>query len=249
MQNRVSSAMAALPQSVQVQGVNVQKKSTAILEIVTLTSPDGQPRQPLSQQLRDDQAEGRDRPPARRRQRQCVRRRPVFDAHLARSRQDAGARPDGAGRHPGAAAAERAGHRRPGRRAAGAGRTSPSSTRSTSQSRLDDPDQFGAVIVKTGDGGDMTRVRDIGRVELGAQTYGQFFNARRQAGRRPRHLPVAGRQRARRGRMRSSARMEAAGQGIPARRDLRHPVQHHDLRQPGDRRGLQDADRSGACWC
>ena len=43
-------------------------------------------------------------------------------------------------------------------------------------SRLDDPDQFGAVIVKTGDGGDMTRVRDIGRVELGAQTYGQLFN-------------------------------------------------------------------------
>ena len=41
VQNRVSTAMAALPQSVQVQGVNVQKKSTAILEIVTLTSPDG----------------------------------------------------------------------------------------------------------------------------------------------------------------------------------------------------------------
>jgi hydrophobic/amphiphilic exporter-1 (mainly G- bacteria), HAE1 family len=35
VQNRVSSAMAALPQSVQVQGVTVQKKSTAILEIVT----------------------------------------------------------------------------------------------------------------------------------------------------------------------------------------------------------------------
>ncbi len=43
-------------------------------------------RQPLSQQLRDDPAEGRDRPAARRRQRQCVRRRPVFDAGLARSR-------------------------------------------------------------------------------------------------------------------------------------------------------------------
>src|SRR3954465_8698218 len=40
VQNRVSSAMAALPQSVQVQGVNVQKKSTNILEIVTLTSPE-----------------------------------------------------------------------------------------------------------------------------------------------------------------------------------------------------------------
>ena len=43
-------------------------------------------------------------------------------------------------------------------------------------SRLDDPEQFGAVIVKTGGSGDLTRVRDIGRVELGAQTYGQLFN-------------------------------------------------------------------------
>ena len=40
MQNRVSAAMASLPQAVQVQGVVVQKKSTAILQIVTLTSPD-----------------------------------------------------------------------------------------------------------------------------------------------------------------------------------------------------------------
>src|SRR5215470_14631103 len=39
VQNRVSAALAALPQSVQVQGVNVQKKSNSILEIVTLTSP------------------------------------------------------------------------------------------------------------------------------------------------------------------------------------------------------------------
>src|SRR6266566_4349293 len=39
VQNRVSSALSALPQAVQVQGVNVQKKSTAILQIVTLTSP------------------------------------------------------------------------------------------------------------------------------------------------------------------------------------------------------------------
>src|SRR5213596_2000424 len=40
VQNRVSSALSSLPQSVQVQGVTVQKKSTAILQIVTLTSPD-----------------------------------------------------------------------------------------------------------------------------------------------------------------------------------------------------------------
>jgi HAE1 family hydrophobic/amphiphilic exporter-1 len=40
VQNRVSAALAQLPQSVQVQGVNVQKKSTAVLMFVTLTSPD-----------------------------------------------------------------------------------------------------------------------------------------------------------------------------------------------------------------
>src|SRR6476646_1083725 len=40
VQNRVSSALASLPQAVQVQGVTVAKKSTAILQIVTLTSPD-----------------------------------------------------------------------------------------------------------------------------------------------------------------------------------------------------------------
>src|SRR5215470_9480926 len=40
VQNRVSIAQASLPQAVQVQGVTVQKKSTAILQIVTLTSPD-----------------------------------------------------------------------------------------------------------------------------------------------------------------------------------------------------------------
>src|SRR3954463_11702017 len=41
VQNRVSSALASLPQAVQVQGVTVQKRSTAILQIVTLTSPQG----------------------------------------------------------------------------------------------------------------------------------------------------------------------------------------------------------------
>src|SRR6266498_3905618 len=39
VQNRVSSALAQLPQAVQNQGVTVQKRSTAILLFVTLTSP------------------------------------------------------------------------------------------------------------------------------------------------------------------------------------------------------------------
>lgn len=41
VQNRVSIAMASLPQSVQVQGVTVLQKGTSILEFVTLISPDG----------------------------------------------------------------------------------------------------------------------------------------------------------------------------------------------------------------
>src|SRR5215467_8794055 len=40
VQNRVQLALASLPQPVQSQGVNVQKKSTSILQIVTLDSAD-----------------------------------------------------------------------------------------------------------------------------------------------------------------------------------------------------------------
>ena len=42
--------------------------------------------------------------------------------------------------------------------------------------RLADVEQFENVIVKTGDNGEVTRLRDVGRVELGAQTYGQAFS-------------------------------------------------------------------------
>src|SRR6476620_9448225 len=41
VQNRVSAATAQLPDPVQKQGVTVQKRSTAILQIITLTSPEG----------------------------------------------------------------------------------------------------------------------------------------------------------------------------------------------------------------
>ncbi len=41
VQNRVAIAMSSLPQSVQVQGVSTQKKSTAVLKFVSLFSPTG----------------------------------------------------------------------------------------------------------------------------------------------------------------------------------------------------------------
>ena len=40
VQNKVSAALASLPPSVQAQGLIVEKKSTAILQIISLTSPD-----------------------------------------------------------------------------------------------------------------------------------------------------------------------------------------------------------------
>jgi hydrophobic/amphiphilic exporter-1 (mainly G- bacteria), HAE1 family len=46
--------------------------------------------------------------------------------------------------------------------------------------RLDDKTEFERVIVKTGDNGEVTRVRDVGWVELGAQTYSQIFSLNKQ---------------------------------------------------------------------
>ena len=44
----------------------------------------------------------------------------------------------------------------------------------TTLGRLSDVEQFENIIVKTGDGGRITRLSDVARVELGAQTYDQF---------------------------------------------------------------------------
>jgi hydrophobic/amphiphilic exporter-1 (mainly G- bacteria), HAE1 family len=43
------------------------------------------------------------------------------------------------------------------------------------QGRLSDVREFENIIVKTGNAGEITRLRDVGRVELGAQTYSQIF--------------------------------------------------------------------------
>ena len=44
-------------------------------------------------------------------------------------------------------------------------------------SRLNDPGQFADIVVKdqTAQGGRLVRVKDVGRIELGAQTYSQDF--------------------------------------------------------------------------
>ena len=48
--------------------------------------------------------------------------------------------------------------------------------------RLLDPQQFGDIVVRAQPDGSLLRVRDIGRVELGAQDYKSFSRVERQAG-------------------------------------------------------------------
>lgn len=175
VQNRVSAAMASLPQPVQVQGVNVQKKSTAILEIVTLTSSNNKyDSLYLSNYATISLKDEISRLPGvgsvtvfgagqysmriwldpEKMEARGLTTQDVVQALQQQSEQvtagQIGAPPTPKGQ----------------------------SFQYTIEvaSRLDDPDQFGAVVVKTGANGEMTRVRDIGRVELGAQTYGQFFD-------------------------------------------------------------------------
>jgi HAE1 family hydrophobic/amphiphilic exporter-1 len=44
----------------------------------------------------------------------------------------------------------------------------------TTQGRLSDPQQFEKIIVKSGDAGQLVYLRDVARIELGAQTYDSF---------------------------------------------------------------------------
>ena len=77
-------------------------------------------------------------------------------------------------RHP---AAKHLGGSGPGQHAAAPDRVKISSSRSTCKGDLSTVEQFENIIVNfnPANGGQVTRIRDIGRVELGAQTYSQFF--------------------------------------------------------------------------
>ena len=174
VQNRVSSALSALPQSVQTQGVTVQKRSTAILQIVTLTARDaGFDSLYLSNyatiRLKDEIA----RLPG-------VGNVTVFGAGqysmrvwLDPSKMQA--------RGLTTQDVVKALQQQSAQVTAGQIGMPPSPQTQSFQytlnvlGRLDDPAQFSEVIVKTGNAGEITRVRDIARVELGAQTYSQIF--------------------------------------------------------------------------
>lgn len=169
VQNRVSAALALLPQSVQNQGVTVQKKSTAILLFVTLTSPDARYdslylANYATINLKDELA----RLPG-------VGNVSVFGAGQYSMRvwldpdklKARGLTPQDA---------ITALQQQSQDVTAGQLGAPPAPANETFQytlnlaGRLSDPLAFADVIVKAGASGEITRVRDIGRVELGAQT-------------------------------------------------------------------------------
>src|SRR5215471_11733015 len=174
VQNRVATALSSLPQSVQVQGVNVQKRSTAILQIVTLTSPDRRyDSLYLSNfatiRLKDEIA----RLPG-------VGSVTVFGAGQYSMRVWL----DPNKMHARALTPQdviQALQQQSAQVSAGQIGMPPAPADQSFQytlnvlGRLDDANQFANVIVKAGNAGEITRVRDVGRVELGAQTYSQIF--------------------------------------------------------------------------
>jgi hydrophobe/amphiphile efflux-1 (HAE1) family protein len=170
-QNRVSAALARLPDSVQRQGVTVQKQSPDLLMVIHLISPKNS-RDLLylsnyaTLSVRDT----------------LLRQPGVGDVQVFGARDYAmriwldpykvaarGLTADEV------VAALRAQNQQV---SAGVLGEPPDPTHSAFQlnvqtmGRLTDPAQFADVIVKTDGNGEVTRVRDVGRVELGSQDYG-----------------------------------------------------------------------------
>lgn len=174
VQNRVSSALSSLPQAVQAQGVTVQKKSTAILMFVTLSSPDGKYdslylANYATISLRDELSRvpgvgsvnvfGAGQYSMRiwldpaKLQARSLTPEDVVKAVQGQSQQvtagQIGMPPTPGGQN--------------------------FQWTIDISGRLSEVKEFEDVIVKAGGDGQVTRVRDVGRVELGAQTYGQTF--------------------------------------------------------------------------
>jgi len=179
VQNRVSSALSQLPQAVQNQGVTVQKKSTSILLFVTLTSPDAKyDSLYLSNYATINLRDELSRLPG-------VGNVTVFGAGQYSMRiwldpnklQARGLMPQDV---------IQAIQQQSQQVAAGQVGSPPTPPGQAFQytlnvnGRLDDASQFEDIIVKTGNNGDVTRVRDVGSVELGAQTYSQIFSLNNQ---------------------------------------------------------------------
>lgn len=176
VQNRVQAALASLPSNVQAQGVNVQKRSTAVLEFVALTSQDhSRDSLYLSNFATINLVDALSRLPG-------VGNVTVFgasqyamriwfDPNLLQAR--------------GLTAADvlQAIQQQSQEVSTGQIGAPPVTQDQPFQytlnvpGRFNDPEEFANIIVKTGTaaGGQTTRLKDVARVELGAKSYAQDF--------------------------------------------------------------------------
>jgi HAE1 family hydrophobic/amphiphilic exporter-1 len=176
VQNRVNNALAQLPESVQAQGVAIRAKSSSILEFVTLDSPDGQYDALYMWNYATINLVN----------------------ELARLPGVGNVTVMGAGEYSMRIWMDpqklysfslipedviRAVRQQSQAVAAGQVGTPPAPEDQAFQytidivSRLNDPGQFADIVVKdqTAQGGRLLRLKDVGRIELGAQTYSQEF--------------------------------------------------------------------------
>lgn len=174
VQNRVAIALPSLPQAVQRQGVTTKVQSTAILQFVTLTSSNPEHDALFLSNFANLQMQNR----------------------LARIPGVAAANVFGVGnysmrvwldpaqlnmRNLTPADVSAAISRQNLMLAAGQLGAPPVPTGQDFQltlnvtSAMDTPEQFGQILVKVDEQGEMTRLRDVARLEMGSQNYSQFF--------------------------------------------------------------------------
>ena len=245
VQNKVSAALASLPMPVQAQGVIVQKKSTSILQIVSLTSPDSTfdslymanyATINLVNELSRLPGVGNTQVLGIGEYSMRVWLDPqklytygLTPSEVSKTIQEQ-SQPVTAGQ-VGAPPAPK-------------GQDFQFTV--DVQGRLSTPEEFGNIVVKSeqGNGGRILRLKDIGRVELGAQTYTMTskLNNRPNAGIAIYQLPEANALDVGQARQRQDGR---ARQGLPQGPGLRGALRHHPLRQRLDQRGLPDPDRGG----
>ena len=242
VQNRVSNAIPSLPMSVQAQGVTVQKKSTAILQIVTLGSPGGTYDAPfLSNYATINLVNELARLPgvanvnvfgtAKYAMRVWMDPRKLYAFGLAPEEVIKAIRQQS--------------------QLVAAGQTGmPPAPKDQDfqytidiQSRFDDPSQFEQIIVKsegTAQGARLVRIKDIGRVRARLAELLSAMPVQRSARWLHRHLPDSRRQLAP-GRQGSERQNGGALEAFPARPQIWRSLRYDGFRQRLDRRSLHDA--------
>ena len=173
VQNRVAIAQAKLPQDVVRQGLSITKQSPDLVEIVALTSPDGSRDELYLSNYATLQVVD------------VLARVPGVGQVLVFNGRDYGMRvwlnPDTLA-SLGLTAGDVAAAVREQNLQAPAGQIGqPPAPRGqqfqytvTTRGRLSTPTEFENIILRTRSDGSALRVRDVGRVELGAQSYGSF---------------------------------------------------------------------------